>query len=388
MVLRNVTDPQGIPSSTLSTVSRKIPSGLSSSVRHCHCPSVRPPVFPAGPRHFEADSAHPPHPSLHRRVSPHLSWMSAPPPAPAQKQPQSHQHMQSSGNHQRDTTGRNETSSSRRPSTRSPGRRNTWESRGGQARKRRKPQHPTPAIAYPQNTKWTCSVCQAVDTPNQYRCPRCDANYCSMACCRVHKQTDPPCEKKETFAPQKRKSKYMPVDHQITSTSSRPTTHKHTKHSHNYEDLEEGWKMTNEMTQKMHRSQWLHTELQDTGLQSLIQQIATASNAVSRHPNQPTEQERLLKQLKHEYPQFRKFIDKLLVMTGILLRQNDDTPLDTWLQQEHSIEDHEERQQLVLMPMPSRRASRKLPGPQESSSSSDGDDSSDEGDSSESDNDQ
>jgi hypothetical protein len=98
--------------------------------------------------------------------------------------------------------------------------------------------------------------------------------------------------------------------------------------------------------------------------------------------DQETEQEQLLDQLRAEYPLFEQFIDKLLVTTGVLQRQDGEVPLEEWLQC-HVVD----RQQLLLVPLPSKRPPRQESLKDESSegeSSSSDEDSSSEEDSSES----
>jgi hypothetical protein len=102
----------------------------------------------------------------------------------------------------------------------------------------------------------------------------------------------------------------------------------------NFEDLEEGWMLTDEMKEELHDSGWLASELQDQGLQKLLQTIVRGSANVSRHGDGATEQEQLLWHSKDRNPAFAAFLDKAMVVTGVLVRQGHDAKpaLEEWLQ--------------------------------------------------------
>jgi hypothetical protein len=140
-------------------------------------------------------------------------------------------------------------------------------------------------------------------------------------------------------------------------------------HSDDDDDsLEEGWKITQEMMDTMDKSDWLRKELKnDGGLRQIIFRIMTASDKVGTTRNGCTPQEEQLDQSKNDFPPFGNFMDKLLVLAGILERQPQQqepqqqggdvpeeilAPLSEWLQ-EH--QDREELQQsLALKPIPRR----------------------------------
>ena len=126
------------------------------------------------------------------------------------------------------------------------------------------------------------------------------------------------------------------------------------------DSLEEGWKITQEMMETMDRSDWLRKELKnDGGLRQIIFRVMNASDKVEKHGR--TSQEEELDRTKADYPPFGNFMDKLLVLAGILERQPQEqgdgeleelAPLGEWLQ-EHL--DREELQQsLALKPIPRR----------------------------------
>jgi hypothetical protein len=179
----------------------------------------------------------------------------------------------------------------------------------------------------------------------------------------------------------------------------------------NYDELEEGWKLTDQMVRAMGKCDWLKRELQDESLRQLVALVTAASNAVVKakfsksrrlqgHDDE-TEQDNVLDLLKSELPHFRRFLDKLLVVAGVLERpprratDGADVPdedLDDWLERTVATE----KEPLTLKPIP--RLCRSIPGigvdevadkmsGSESSTASD-ETSSDDTDSSESDSDQ
>jgi hypothetical protein len=143
-----------------------------------------------------------------------------------------------------------------------------------------------------------------------------------------------------------------------------------------YEDLDESWKINDRMIQLMHGSEWLRNELQDSGLRHLILKIMAASNIVGK--NEETEQEQAIEQIKLDYPHYKRFIDKLLVLTGVLERQKEDAEVEMkeWLEGEL-----DDRHPLVLKPI-AGRPKVALPKNNEESSDDDSDDSSSEASSS------
>jgi hypothetical protein len=176
--------------------------------------------------------------------------------------------------------------------------------------------------------------------------------YCSVVCCRKHKEESCNTETAEkvaacagagALAP---KSKYVegnlptdPIPHRRTEGDPDP-----------YEDLDESWKMTDRMIELMQGSEWLRTELQDSGLRHLILKVVAASNIVGR--NEQTEQEQEIEQIKSDYPHFKRFIDKFLVLTGVLERQKEDAEIDMkkWLERESG-----DTHPLILKPIAGRQ---------------------------------
>jgi len=242
-----------------------------------------------------------------------------------------------------------------------------------------------PAVGRDETPRPGCSVCET-GAPN-YKCPQCRAIYCSIACCRKHKQelcaatavsnnhnNNPAVANGETTtnnnnevttngaaAPRTVRSKYLSdselqklLDQQTRAGSSR----KRPRDDHGSD--EPGWSLTSDMIQSLRDSAWLREELQDDpGLRHWVSHIAHASNVCSGNSSNnskqsaaaTTPQERLLQETIN--PSLRQFLDKLLVVAGVLERPADDhTDLEEWLRAPTS---HSSRQQLQLKSLPQRR---------------------------------
>jgi hypothetical protein len=201
----------------------------------------------------------------------------------------------------------------------------------------------------------SCSVCRQVDHP-KYKCPKCRATYCSILCCRRHK--DGLCEatkatiietpNSKTLATTGVTSKYLTNDN-VPMPLLSATASSASQRRKDEDALDEGWKIDSTMTHAMQSSLWLRQELQDSGLRALITRIVNSSNTLDRDLH--TAQERALQQAKDDHPMFQRFIDKLLVLSGVLERQREDseTTLETWLQQ-----NNDGQHPLVLKALPRR----------------------------------
>jgi hypothetical protein len=136
------------------------------------------------------------------------------------------------------------------------------------------------------------------------------------------------------------------------------------------EELDEGWKITGGMVAAMRESDWLRTELRDGSLRRLIRIVAGTSDTVvterkvhrSRGDVTTTEQEVALERLKSELPEFRRFLDKLLVVAGVLERQPRPgacgaapVELNEWLRRDVPTQS----EPLILKPLP--RTARSVP---------------------------
>jgi hypothetical protein len=174
-----------------------------------------------------------------------------------------------------------------------------------------------------------CCICSDAEKPPSYKCPKCRASYCSVLCCKEHKKI---CAGKST-------------DEQTISSTSKspfllnlaPLEPPHRKRRHGVigdddeDSLEDGWKLTDEMKRAVEQSEWLHKQLQDGGLRDLMLQIVESKDVEA------------LRQVQQRFPHFQVFLDKLLVVAGVLERENDAAdgedelePLQEWLARDWS----------------------------------------------------
>lgn len=214
--------------------------------------------------------------------------------------------------------------------------------------------------------KVTCSVCNVADP--KYKCPKCRSTYCSIDCCRKHKEelcsnvmtedtaqvVNQERQGDDTVVMQKYKiSKYLTKSEfaKISSENKMDLNDLKKKQQEEVEadeDLSPGWQMTQDMVKIMRKSKWLKDELSDCGLQKLILNIVSSSGnivnanrrgyASSQQSKQSTTtyREQMLSDIKSQYPQFQIFVNKLLYLTGIYDRCDDaeideKTPIDEWL---------------------------------------------------------
>ena len=218
-------------------------------------------------------------------------------------------------------------------------------------RRRGKPQPPPPE---PKG----CSVCKIVkeNEPPKYKCPKCRATYCSVACCRKHKE----------ICPGKQEAKCTPATTNGTSSATNTTTttstaqpqtptkestadaeSSDTDYSSDGDEssLEDGWEITDEMKVALRNSTWLRTELQDGGLRDMIASVVKSErkyksyhkkqrnnrnhrnrgprNAQPNHPHEDLASNRQTNQ------NFDSFMDKLLVLADVLERQEETLDLET-----------------------------------------------------------
>lgn len=214
---------------------------------------------------------------------------------------------------------------------------NNWESRRGRPHRSKH----THAAASPKQ-KPACSVCN--DETPKYKCPKCRVAYCSIACCKSHKEQGCQQETKKEEA----KSKYIPSDTLLRDPLEN-ALERRKQVAEDDDDLPEGWKITEAMMDKMDNCDWLRTELQDGGLRQILHQVCSAPNTVAQ--GQRTHQEVALEQAKAKYPNFSRFMDKLLVLTGVLERQETEQGLSEWL----TLENAEELGPLALVPLPRKK---------------------------------
>jgi hypothetical protein len=179
--------------------------------------------------------------------------------------------------------------------------------------------------------------------PPKYKCPKCLALYCSVACCRKHKigcpgkpPTQPPVPTSTTGINHQQGS-YTRNDEVNGDVEDENIDDNHHDSDDDESSVEEGWKITEEMKVALRNSSWLHEELQDGGLRDLITNVVRSSkklgknnnnkknfrtnqNKFSRYSQQETPAE-ILNGRKRENRNFDIFCDKLLVLAGVLERQ-------------------------------------------------------------------
>jgi hypothetical protein len=96
------------------------------------------------------------------------------------------------------------------------------------------------------------------------------------------------------------------------------------------DSLSDELKLTDDMKRAVEQSDWLRTQLQaDGGLRNVIRQIAESRNVEN------------LQHVQQRFPNFQVFLDKLLVVAGVLERGNESheeamEPLDEWLERDWS----------------------------------------------------
>ena len=196
----------------------------------------------------------------------------------------------------------------------------------------------------------TCTVCSA-EQP-KYKCPKCRFPYCSIDCCRKHKEVCGTVTEKQQSSGntnERLKNKYG-VFEENPSVARQPAL-LDGSWEQNFEDLDDGWKLTAEMKGVLHNSPWLQNEVQDGGLRHLLIKVAAASHNTVQDGK--TEQEILLEQLKESNPAFAAFLDKAMVVASILERQGNeaDPNLEQWLEQNTTCPFN-----VALKPLPRRQS--------------------------------
>jgi hypothetical protein len=208
-----------------------------------------------------------------------------------------------------------------------------------------------------------CTQCGSTD--GKYKCPKCRVLYCSVACCKLHKENScssaPGGNDKAvttTSSPMPTdtipKSKYLGQDYIDPLISSRQDRWSSSRRGMTKEDeFEEGWRMTPEMEQAILKSDRLRKELADGGLRQMLMDILMDPN-----PQQA------LEQAKKTNVNFTKFINETLLATGIVEKVAVDGPTLTG-----------ENELLMLKAPPSSKKKRvaadlKFPTVQEDSSDS------------------
>jgi hypothetical protein len=210
-----------------------------------------------------------------------------------------------------------------------PRKRHNDQDRRQPSRKRQRRPGPPPPPPKP-----VCSICSDAKKSPSYKCPNCLALYCSVPCCKQHKEVCP--GKPPEAAQIKNKNPYA-----LPPELLRAPPRVYGDDDDDDDSVDEGWKITDDMKSALQHSDWLRKQLQDGGLKQLIQQIVASKNTQA------------LQEVPARYPHFGVFLDKLSVVAGVLERNNgddhDEAPLDEWLQRDWSQEDA--APQLTLKPI-------------------------------------
>lgn len=223
----------------------------------------------------------------------------------------------------------------------------------------------------PPKSKPCCVVCGSDD--GKYKCPKCREPYCSVKCCREHKEKCPVLVAAAAAAVEagkanpdgadtkienttdgaaagsssgeskdvsdKRKSKYLPSD-SLTADPLENAVKRRRMLDEDGSDSDDegtGWRLTREMMDRIDSSQWLRNELADGGLRQLISEIDSADEAAAargsyhkrRNNNsrnrfadmgkvKMSPRELALEKARRTNPTFGRFMDKLLLTAGIL----------------------------------------------------------------------
>ena len=207
-------------------------------------------------------------------------------------------------------------------------------------------------------------MCGSAD--GKYKCPKCREPYCSVKCCREHKEKCPVLlaaaaagaaesaagadddadnnQNTDTHMPPKKKnaSKYLPSDaltaDPLENAVKRRRMLDDASDQDSSDDEGPGWRLNREMMDRIDQSAWLRAELADGGLRQLICQIdgadeisAAAQGSYHKKRNhhnrnrfadkgkvQMTPRELALEKARRTNPNFGRFVDRMLLSAGIL----------------------------------------------------------------------
>lgn len=210
-------------------------------------------------------------------------------------------------------------------------------------RRKRGKQHQAP----PPKAPLGCSVCKVVkeNDPPKYKCPKCRASYCSVACCRQHKAVCPGKESEISASTNSTGTIKTGTSSSACTLAQAPTlgnldTNDDSEIDSDDDDddssLDDGWKITDDMKNALRNSTWLRTELQDGGLRDMIASVVRSERKSrsfhrkqekygkkSRHlrKQQPRHPDEELATKRAENRNFDIFNDKLLVLADVLERK-------------------------------------------------------------------
>jgi hypothetical protein len=207
-----------------------------------------------------------------------------------------------------------------------------------------------------------CSVCKIFQEdagPPKYKCPKCRASYCSVACCRQHKTVCPGKDNGGPTTATTTTTTTIPGATTAAASSINFTIVNNNTINHGndndseeeYDDddddsLEEGFKITEDMKNALRKSTWLRNELQDGGLRDMISSVVRSEKKFKKSQNNNNNRNRNHKfsdnnrkqqQQQHcphphdelaakrqDNQNFDVFVDKLLVLGDVLERRQGD----------------------------------------------------------------
>ena len=222
-------------------------------------------------------------------------------------------------------------------------------------KRRRRGKQPPP----PPPPPLACSVCQLSkeNEPPKYKCPKCRATYCSVVCCRKHKEICPgkPPEQATIAAnnDSTERSRSAATTPSTPSSQQQPDSESDYSSGGDDSSLEDGWEITDDMKNALRNSTWLREELQDGGLKDMIKEVVKSErrqksfyrNQKRQHNKKhrggkppPMDPHENLTAKRGENQNFDTFMDKLLVLADVLERQNpeisisrNEEELEEWL---------------------------------------------------------
>ena len=176
-----------------------------------------------------------------------------------------------------------------------------------------------------KDKKSMCIVCSSAIP--KYKCPNCREPYCSVACCKAHKEACSPNLTNAAAAATtnkintdfQRSKYYLPTSRENDDSLLRPIK-KYGKRPSSMEEQqeeEELWHITEDMKQTLNNSQWLRKELSDGGLRQLIAEIDSSGKS-------SIERSEALHDAICKNSNFRGFVDQLLITTGVIVKEEDD----------------------------------------------------------------
>ena len=153
-----------------------------------------------------------------------------------------------------------------------------------------------------------CSICS--ENQPKYKCPKCRALYCSIACCKLHKEK---CTGSSENHHNKSRaciqSKYGLEELPLKAVEEKIKRRKMLALTSSVNSGKDEWRLTPDMLNRLQSSEWLRNEVQsDGGLRQILVDIDCSDD-----------RETALLEAKQKYPNFASFIDNMLVTCGVLV---------------------------------------------------------------------